>query len=113
MKIAFTTKGTTWEAAMDARFGRTAFIVLYDEQTNQLTYFDNKAAESEAHGAGAATAKQLFELRPDVLITGNGPGGNASAILQKLPMQIFTGAGEMTMKQAFEAYKNGKLALFN
>ena len=65
-----------------------------------------------AHGAGPQTAKKLFDLHPDVLITGNGPGGNAASVLQKASLEIFTGAGDMTVKEAYEAYKNGNLTQF-
>ena len=111
MKIAFTTKGTEWNSPMDARFGRTEFIVIYDEETNTLSSFDNRAIENEAHGAGTATSKKLFELKPDVLITGNGPGQNAATVLKKLNVKIFIGAGEMTMKEVYEAYQSSDLAM--
>jgi predicted Fe-Mo cluster-binding NifX family protein len=109
MKIAFTTKGTEWNAPMDARFGRTEFIVMFDEETKTMSSFDNRAIENEAHGAGTATSKKLFELNPDVLITGNGPGQNAGTVLKKLNVKIFAGAGEMTMKEAYEAYQKREL----
>ncbi|MGC9151927.1 MAG: NifB/NifX family molybdenum-iron cluster-binding protein [Microbacter sp.] len=112
MKIAFTSKGTTWNDQVDPRFGRTEFIVIFDEAINTLTSFDNRAVENEAHGAGTATSKKLSELRPDVLITGNGPGQNASTVLQRLNIKIYAGAGEMTLQQAYDAYKNGKLTEF-
>ena len=81
MKIAFTSKGTNWDSMIDPRFGRTEFILIYDEEKDELTHFDNREIENEAHGAGPKTAQKLFELHPDVLITGNGPGGNAAAVL--------------------------------
>ncbi len=112
MKIAFTTKGTEWDSMMDPRFGRTEFILIYDEEKDELTNFDNREIEGEAHGAGPKTAQKLFELNPDILITGNGPGGNAATVLEKAGMKIFTGAGEMTAKEAFEAYKNSSLNKF-
>ena len=112
MKIAFTTKGTTWDAAMDPRFGRTEYILVYDTETNELMSYDNRAIANEAHGAGPQTAQKLFEMNPDILITGNGPGGNAAAVLEKSGLKIYIGAGEMTVKDAYEAYKNGNLKEF-
>jgi predicted Fe-Mo cluster-binding NifX family protein len=109
MKIAFTSKGTTWNDLIDPRFGRTEFIVIFDEDANTLTSFDNRSIENEAHGAGTATSKKLAELKPDVLITGNGPGQNASVVLQRLNIKIYSGAGEMTLKQAYEAYQKQEL----
>jgi len=112
MKIAFTAKGTDWDATIDARFGRTDFIVLYDEEKGTLTSVDNRAIEEVAHGAGPQTAQKLFDLSPDVLITGNGPGGNAAEVLQRANLKIYVGAATMTVKQAYEAYKKGSLSLF-
>jgi predicted Fe-Mo cluster-binding NifX family protein len=113
MKIAFTAKGIDWDAQIDPRFGRTDYIVVYDEEADTLTNTDNREVEGIAHGAGPQTAQKLFDLAPDVLITGNGPGGNAAAALQKAKLKIFTGAGGMTVKEAFEAYKKGSLQDFS
>ena len=112
MKIAFTTKGIEWDSMIDPRFGRTEFIVIYDEEKNELTNFDNREIEGEAHGAGPKTAQKLFELQPDIIITGNGPGGNAAAVLGKSPVKIYTGAGQMTVKEAYDAYKSNSLTEF-
>ena len=112
MKIAFTAAGTDWDAMIDPRFGRTEYIVVYDEETGKLTVIDNSAVKNEAHGAGTATSKRIFDLKPDVLITGNGPGDNASNALKHLEMKIFVGAQDLTLKQALEKYKSGSLKEF-
>jgi len=44
-----------------------------------------------------------------VLITGNGPGGNAAMALKQGNIKVFIGAGTMTAKEAYEAYKNNSL----
>ncbi len=110
MKIAFTTKGINWDSEMDPRFGRTEFFVFYDEATKELSSFDNSDASKDAHGAGPKTAQKIFELKADVLITGNGPGGNASAVMKKTGIATYVGAGEMTVNEAYKAYKNGELS---
>ncbi|RLD55028.1 MAG: dinitrogenase iron-molybdenum cofactor biosynthesis protein [Bacteroidetes bacterium] len=112
MKIAFTSKGKDWDSMMDPRFGRTEFIVLYDEEKDKLTSVDNRAIEGVAHGAGPQTAQKLFDIQPDILITGNGPGGNAARVLTEAHLGIYVGAGDMTVKKAYDAYKNGELKEF-
>ncbi|MCK5029376.1 MAG: NifB/NifX family molybdenum-iron cluster-binding protein [Bacteroidales bacterium] len=112
MKIAFTAKGTEWDSMMDPRFGRTEFILVYDDEKDEFESFDNREIENEAHGAGPKTSQKLFELGAQVLITGNGPGGNAATVLEKAGVKSFIGAGEMTVKQAYEAYKNNELKAF-
>ena len=112
MKIAFTTKGTSWDSMMDPRFGRTEFFLIYDEEKKEFIHFDNRAIENEAHGAGPRTAQKLFELGADILITGNGPGGNAASVLGNSGVKIYIGAGQLTVKEAFDAYKNNELNEF-
>jgi predicted Fe-Mo cluster-binding NifX family protein len=112
MKIVFTTKGTSWDSAMETRFGRSEYFLIYNEEKDELTHFDNRDSANDAHGAGPKTAQKLFEFSPDVLITGNGPGGNAATVLQKTGVKIYVGAGQMTVKEAFDAYKNNALQQF-
>ena len=109
MKILFTSTGKTWDSAMDSRFGRAEYLVLYDEESDELEVTDNSAVKNEAHGAGTATAQKMYEMKPDVLITGNGPGENARAALKFLKMKIFTGAHNISLKEAYEQYRNNKL----
>ena len=109
MKIAFTTKGTEWNSQMDPRFGRAEWILVYDEDTDKFSTIDNSDVANEAHGAGPRTAQRLFELEPDVLITGNGPGGNAGTVLKEAGIVSYIGAGDLSIKEAYEAYKDGKL----
>ncbi len=109
MKIAFTTKGTEWDSMMDPRFGRTEFFLVYDEEKDEFSHFDNREIANTAHGAGPQTSQKLFELNPDILITGNGPGGNAASALEQSNIKIYIGANDMTVKKAYDAYKNKKL----
>ena len=109
MKIAFTTKGINWDSIMDPRFGRTEHILIYDTENDQLLNIDNRDVANEAHGAGPQTAKKIFDAGAEIIITGNGPGGNAETILEKTGIKIYTGASHMTVKEAFEKYSKGEL----
>lgn len=109
MKIAFTSTGTDWNSIIDSRFGRTEYILIYDEDKKDLSVFDNCAIKNEAHGAGTATAQKVFELKPDILITGNGPGDNAAVALKHIKMRIFVNAHNLTIQQAYDQYRNGVL----
>jgi predicted Fe-Mo cluster-binding NifX family protein len=109
MKIAFTTKGEGWDAVIDPRFGRTEFLVILDEESGKLEAIDNSGVSEHAHGAGPMTAQIIVEKDVNILITGNGPGGNAERVISAAGIRTFTGAGDMTVKQAYEAYKENKL----
>ncbi|MCB5224905.1 MAG: NifB/NifX family molybdenum-iron cluster-binding protein [Candidatus Cloacimonadaceae bacterium] len=110
MIIVFTSKGTDWDAKMDPRFGRTDYLLFYNEETKELSHIDNREVANQAHGVGPKTAQILFERGAKVLITGNGPGGNAAQALKQMELKIFVGAGEMTVREAYEAYQRGQLA---
>jgi predicted Fe-Mo cluster-binding NifX family protein len=109
VKIIFTSTGEGWDSKIDPRFGRTDYILLYNEETDELSSIDNREIKDVAHGAGPKTAEKIFALQADILITGNGPGGNAAAILDKMPLKIYIRAGGMTIREAYEAFKNNKL----
>ena len=109
MRIAFTSTGKNWDAQIDPRLGRTAFIVVYDEDNDKLEVFDNTDSQNQAHGAGTATVQKIAGMNIDVIITGNGPGGNASEALSHLRTKIFINAQGMTLKQAYDEYKKGSL----
>lgn len=109
MRIIFTSTGEGWDAKIDPRFGRTDYILVYDEEKDELTAHDNREIMQVAHGAGPKTAQKIHELKADVLITGNGPGGNAASVLQQIPLKIFIKAGGMSIREAYEAYKNNAL----
>ncbi len=84
MKLIFTTQGTDWDSPMDPRFGRTPYFFMYDEESAEILTHDNTAIDQEAHGAGPKTAQKLAEMGAEILITGNGPGGNAAVVLQAI-----------------------------
>lgn len=109
MKIAFTSAGKDLDAQIDPRFGRTAFIVLLNTETGKLEVIDNAAIQNEAHGAGTATAQQLFALKPDILITGNGPGETAAKVLKKSAVRVFVDAHHLSLREAWQRFENGEL----
>lgn len=112
MKIVFTSTGPKMDSRMDPRFGRSEYLLVLDTEDNNLMAFDNRAINKEAHGAGPKTAQKIFDFRAEVLITGNGPGGNALSVLEKAGVEIYVGAGEMTVNEAYEAYSNKQLKTF-
>ncbi len=109
MKLAFTAKGGDWDSQMDPRFGRMDMLVIYDEKSDKLEAIPNDETEAMEHGAGLQTAKKVLDLSPDVIITGNGAGGKALEILKHSNIKMYIGTGNMTLKEAYKAFKNGKL----
>ncbi|MBN1687341.1 MAG: NifB/NifX family molybdenum-iron cluster-binding protein [Spirochaetales bacterium] len=112
MKIAFSAQGDTMDSMIDPRFGRAAYLVVYDDESGETSGFDNQSITGVAHGAGPQTSQKLMEMGAQVLITGNGPGGNAQAVLRKTNTKVFVGAAGMTLREAYNAYKRGALQEF-
>ena len=110
MKIGFTAQGTDWDSQMESRFGRTPYLLCYDEQADELVSYDNRQIEQTAHGAGPMTAQQLIKMGAEVLLTGNGPGGNADSVLKAGNVKVITGASGMSVRGAYESWKEGKLS---
>ena len=80
-----------------------------DEETQVLETATNMQTESMEHGAGLQTAQKVLKLEPDVIITGNGAGNKALDILKRSNVKMYVGAGDMTLKEAYEAFKSDKL----
>lgn len=112
MKIAFTSTGDNMDATIDPRFGRASYLLVYNTENQEITVFDNRAISQEAHGAGPKTSQRLFELGAEVLITGNGPGGNAATVLKNAEVEVFTGAENMKISEALKAFQDKHLTKF-
>ncbi len=111
MKIVFTTKGDNWESQMDSRFGRSEMFIVYDDESKSLEVVQNGETEAMEHGVGMQTSKKMMGLGADIVITGNGAGGKALEILKTTGIKFYTGAGDMSVKNAYDAFKSDKLTL--
>lgn len=109
MIVALSSKGKDWNEEVDPRFGRADFLAIYDEDKDEISFLDNSDITSQAHGVGPLAAKKIVDNKVEVLITGNGPGGNAGSVLAKTGVQVYVGAAGMTLKAAYDAYKAGDL----
>ena len=112
MKIVFTTQGPDLDSPMDARFGRARYFLVLDSDSGAIEVVDNGADSQVAHGAGPKAAQKVIQLGAGVVVTGNGPGGNAASVLGSTDIEVYVGAGNMTAAEAKRAYENGELRKF-
>ena len=83
MTIAITATGNTLDSMVDPRFGRAAWFLIIDTDTNQLIEaIDNTAGKEAAHGAGIAAAAQVADKGVEALLTGR-VGPKALPVLEK------------------------------
>lgn len=106
VKIAITSQGDNLNAAADTRFGRCAYFVILDTETEGFEAVANRAVDAMG-GAGPAAAQTIADRSVEVLITGN-VGPNAFQTLRAASIKVFQ-VSSGTVGEAFQRYKEGKL----
>ena len=109
MKIVFSTQGKDWDAKIDPRFGRAAGFLLFDKETGSLHWHSNEQNINAPHGAGIQAGQNVAKLGADVVITGH-VGPKAFSTLNNAKIKIFTTEANITIKEAYERFKQGKLS---
>ena len=103
MNILFSTKGKTWQDQLDPKFGRAEGFLLYNTDTEELTYYSNEKNQSLDHGAGIQAGQLAAKLNASVLITGH-VGPKAKSTLEAAGIKIFTVEGSLSIKEAYQKY---------
>ena len=107
MKIAVTSQGTDLDAQVDPRFGRAAYVLVVDSDTNDFQVIDNSENINALKGAGIQAASNVVNAGAEVLLTGY-CGPNAFKALQAGKVNVSNDAAG-TVKDAVQAYLDGKL----
>jgi predicted Fe-Mo cluster-binding NifX family protein len=105
MKIAVSATEPNVDAAVDLRFGRCAYFVIRNLETEQFETVNNASARA-AGGAGVATAQMIVGKGVGVVITGN-CGPNAYQVLAAAGVKVLTGASG-GIKDAIEKFQNNE-----
>ncbi len=107
-KIAVTSEGPELTDMVDPRFGRAGGFVIVDLETMHSTYVDNGGSQAMAHGAGIQAAENIVNAGAGVLLTGY-VGPKAFAALKAGGVKVGQNLDNMTVAQAVEQYKAGKV----
>ncbi len=107
MKMAVTAQGPQLDSAVDPRFGRARYFVVFDDQTQQAEAVNNEVNLNAVQGAGIQAARQVVDLGAGAVLTGN-VGPKAYMTLQAAGVQVHTGAAG-TVREALEQFKAGQL----
>ena len=108
MKIIFSAKGKDWEAPLDPSFGRAEGFILFDEETNELSWHNNEQNIMASHGAGIQAAMNIANLGAEVLVT-RYAGPKAYKTLEKASILVYAIEGDFTVRDAYEKFKAGEL----
>ena len=108
MKIAFSTYGDSWRDQIDIRFGRAGGFFIVDTESDEISYIDNKENVATAQGAGTSAAQAIVDSGVKELVTGK-VGPKAGEVLKAGGVKVLSGVGYVSIKEAYELYKQGKL----
>ncbi len=86
MKTIITAKDKQRDAGFDLRFGRGAYFCLYNSETGDIEFIENKNAQAQG-GAGTKTAEMMVELGVGKVISGDF-GPKAKALLNEFKIQM-------------------------
>ena len=86
MKIAITSEGNSEKSQFDRKFGRAAWICVFDKANNEIVFVENKNKNLNG-GAGTKTAEKIAELGVEKVISGDF-GPKAKEMLSKLKIDM-------------------------
>ncbi|MBV5309428.1 NifB/NifX family molybdenum-iron cluster-binding protein [Chromatium okenii] len=89
MKIVITSSGLDLDSAIDPKFGRCAYLALFDTDSNTFNATANPFQDARG-GAGTQTAQWVLNQNATVLLTGH-CGPKASAVLNTENIRIVEG----------------------
>jgi len=107
MKLCITAEGDTLEAAVDPRFARAPYFIIFDTDTDAWHAVDNAENVQAAGGAGPQAAQRIAVEEAGAVLTGH-CGPNAFRTLAAAGIEVFSDV-EGTVAQAVEQYKAGNL----
>lgn len=110
MRIAVTSDGPGLDGPVDPRFGRAAGFVIVDPDTMACDYVENGASQAMAQGAGIHAAELMARHNVGIVLTGY-IGPKAFQALAAAGIRTGQNLDHLTVRQAVEQYKAGKVAL--
>jgi predicted Fe-Mo cluster-binding NifX family protein len=86
MKIIITSKGNNLNSKFDLRFGRCAWLCVYNTETKNTEFIENENKNING-SAGTKIAEKVAELGAESVISGDF-GPKAKTLLEKLKIQM-------------------------
>lgn len=108
MKIAMPVNDKNIEGDVSGSFGRAPYFLIYDIETKESIFVDNKAASSPG-GAGIIAAQTIVDNEADAIITPR-CGQNAADVLNAGKVKLYKNI-DGTIEDNIKAFIDGKLDL--
>lgn len=106
MKIVMPVDENNMETKVSVSFGRAPFFLVYDLETKENTFIDNKAATSPG-GAGIIAAQTVVDSKTEALLTPR-CGQNAADVLKSGKVKLYKSI-DGTVEENIKAFNDGKL----
>ncbi|MBD3349743.1 MAG: dinitrogenase iron-molybdenum cofactor biosynthesis protein [Candidatus Eisenbacteria bacterium] len=107
MKVAITSTGPELASRVDPRFGRAAWFILFDTDTDDSRPVDNSEGVEAGSGAGVSAAETVVREGAEYLLTGH-CGPNAFRTLETAGVKVIVGV-DGTVGEAIEKLRSGEL----
>lgn len=105
-KIAVSSQGRNLESKVDPRFGRAAFFLVVDSDTNEFIVLDNNQARDMSQGAGIQAAELVARSGAKTIVSGM-IGPKAWDALNAAGLEIVQEASG-TVSEAVQGYLDGR-----
>lgn len=110
MKIALPVDENNMETRVCVSFGRAPYFAVYDTETKETSFFENKGAFSKG-GAGVKTAQIIVDNKIDAVISPR-CGENAAEVINAADIKIYKTIND-SIKDNIGAFEQGKLNLLS
>jgi predicted Fe-Mo cluster-binding NifX family protein len=111
MKIILTAVTSGIDSELDPRFGRGAYFLIVDSETQEWQSVPNPASNASG-GAGVRAAQFVSEQNCDAIISGDF-GPNAFEALTEAGISMYLFGNCRTAKEALDRLESGQLERLN
>ncbi|MDA3902609.1 MAG: NifB/NifX family molybdenum-iron cluster-binding protein [Desulfuromusa sp.] len=108
MLIAVTALENSLQSEIDPRFGRAAYYMIVNTETDEVTVHNNSDGVGSSNGAGTGAAQTLSEYGVKALYTGS-VGPKAAEVLQKANIPYYENITG-TVQGVLDQLKNGQVS---
>ena len=108
MKIVMTTSSNSLDAELDKRFGRAPGFLIYNSETQEHEFIDNRQNINAAQGAGIQAAQNVAEAGVQAVVSGHF-GPKAFRALEAAGVEMFTCEAK-TVDDALMDFKRERLS---
>lgn len=103
MKIVITSKENSIDSEMDLRFGRAAWLAVFDSDTGAVEFVENEGASAQS-GAGPKVAEAVANLGAAKVFSGDF-GPKAKTALQSMGIEMVVLRDEPVLKELINQIK--------